>query len=45
MNKSIKASASCTRFLKELSNAESNSASILVVDASAPYRAIAGLSS
>jgi hypothetical protein len=44
MNKPIKASASCTRLLTELSNVVSNSASILVGDASARYLALAGLS-
>jgi hypothetical protein len=44
MNKPIEASTSSPRLFKELSNAVSNSASILVEDASARYRALAGLS-
>lgn len=44
MNKSIKASASSARLFTESSNAVSNSASILVGDASARYRVLAGLS-
>jgi len=43
MNKSIKASASSPRLFTELSNAVSNSASILVDNASARYRALASL--
>jgi hypothetical protein len=44
MNKPIKASASRTRLFTELSNAVSNSANILVVEASTRYWALAGLS-
>jgi hypothetical protein len=43
MNKSIKASASSVRLFTELRNAVSNPASILVGDANARYRALAGL--
>jgi hypothetical protein len=43
MNKTIKSSTSRTRFFAELSNAVKNSARMLVGDASARYRALAGL--
>jgi hypothetical protein len=43
MNKLLKINASSNKLVTELSNAASNSASILVVDASARYRALAGL--
>ncbi len=42
MNKPIRASTSRTRLFKELSNAVSNSASILVGEASPQYRTLAG---
>jgi hypothetical protein len=44
MNKPIKASASSPRLFIKLSNAVSNSPSILVGDTSMRYRALAGLS-
>jgi hypothetical protein len=44
MNKSIRINASSDRLFAELSNAVSNPASILLGDASARYRALAGLS-
>jgi hypothetical protein len=43
MNKSLGINASCDGLFTGLSNAVSNSASILVGDARARYRALAGL--
>jgi hypothetical protein len=44
MKKPLRINASSDRLFTELRNAVSNSASIFVVDASARYRGIAGLS-